>query len=68
MIKNNGRIIVATNNINNKGFISSLRDYGLDVIDVPFEANCSSGGSVHCATNTIPENYINNIEDLLKIK
>ena len=65
LIRNNGRISVVTNEINNKNFILTLRDYGLDIIDIPFEANCANGGSVHCATNTIPENYTGNIEDLL---
>jgi len=69
IIKKDGRIIVITNETDNKRFISRLlKDYDLDVIAVPFEVNCANGGSVHCATNTItiPDNYKGGIDDLLE--
>jgi hypothetical protein len=38
-------------------FTHTLADLGITVIRVPFINNCSTGGSVHCATNSVPLKY-----------
>ena len=44
-------LVAVTNSDRNRQFIDLLKAQGVKVIAVPFSANCSRGGSVHCATN-----------------
>jgi hypothetical protein len=53
-IKDENRTINITNIVGNGDFIHQLEELGNKVISLPFMANCKRGGSVNCATNTIP--------------
>lgn len=53
---NNGQEIIAfTNSEGNSQFIRRLSQLGIKVFGVPFSRNCAIGGSIKCATNSIPQ-------------
>jgi hypothetical protein len=53
-LRNGAGLVNVTNQTHNEAFIGQLQSLGHKVIGVPFMNNCRKGGSVHCATNTIP--------------
>lgn len=38
-------------------FASKLANYDIQCLEVPFAANCSQSGSIHCATNSVPKRF-----------
>lgn len=57
ILRRGEEIIAVTNEHANSGLIPKLARLGVKVITTPFSHNCRVGGSVACATNTIPEGY-----------
>jgi hypothetical protein len=56
--------LVITNSTGNEGFLRKLDDYCIEYLAVPFSNNCANGGSIHCATNALPERRLKEIADI----
>ncbi|MBD3310115.1 hypothetical protein GF351_02760 [Candidatus Woesearchaeota archaeon] len=64
VVEHEGDLYAITNS-DSKEFVHMLRKDGFRVIAVPFSANCSRGGSVHCATNLCPADKVEEIAGFL---
>jgi hypothetical protein len=60
-----GDLTAITNSNSEKSFNSRLKNYDIKIIDIPFMSNCFKGGSIHCATNTVPEDKLEEIIEYL---
>ncbi len=57
-------LIAFVNQDSDGRFIYSLQHPGIKPIEIPFSTNCSLGGGIHCATNTVPRAYIDKALEL----
>jgi len=66
IINNDGKLFAITNSDQNESFMSRLNAYGITPLAVPYSENCMQGGSIHCSTNTCPQNKLAEVERLCK--
>jgi hypothetical protein len=67
-LRNGGDISIIACEKGNDAFFSKLKEYGIRRIPVPFSTNCAAGGSIHCATNLLPEKELGKLEEVLQIE
>lgn len=58
----NGNLFMIANSDSPKSFLDDVRDLGIELKTLPFSRNCQHNGSIRCATNSAPNQYVFDIE------